>query len=166
MSDSIFRARPRTKALIYFWPRSGQRGLESECHKASRLPSWQCLQCCRRDKVIARFHAVYLIIVEQRQVNRPVRLLSSAPPLPLIIIPQPESWCSFYRPQRAEGRVDLLTVWGRSGLTEALYRSNYFREKHTTVVIAFNVSYELCLVLNLRHKLLYIFQRIFNFGLL
>ena len=33
------------------------------------------------------------------------------PPLPFIVIIQPESWYSFYRPTEVEGRVDLVGCW-------------------------------------------------------
>ena len=48
--------------------------------------------------------------VEQRQAAADPQTKPLQPPLPFIIIIQPESWYSFTVPWRVEGRVDLGTA--------------------------------------------------------
>ena len=82
----------------------------------------QCLWCCHHGRAIARVHSVHLMNVERRSYDRNKNAKnvpktkrddlgcesactgcrSLHPPSPFIIITQPESWYSFYRP--TEGR--------------------------------------------------------------
>ena len=86
---------------------------------------WQCLWCCLHDHGHCesspgsfdecRLSAGWPPTLRPSQptwaVSPPINgCYHPHPPSPFVIITQPESWYSFYRPQRVEGCVDLGTA--------------------------------------------------------